>query len=91
MVKVTENLQNANKETFEVSEREHEILDVIHFSFEKHEYKEIFKDLALFYTDMLVCQSMGVKPAMIEDHAITVNRLLNFLNGMNEVNEIYKD
>ena len=91
MVKVKENLQNANTETFEVSQREFEILDVIHFTFDKHEFNEFFKDLALFYTDMLVCQGTGARPHMIEDYANTVNRLLNFLNRMNEVNEIYKD
>ncbi len=91
MVKVTNDLQNANKETFEVSKREFEILDVIRFSFDNYEYNEFFKDLSLFYTDMLVCQGTNANPCLIEDYASTVNRLLNFLNRMNEVNEIYKD
>ena len=91
MVKVTENLQTANKETFEVSKREHEILEALNFLFDKYEYNELFKDLSLFFTDMLVCQATEVRPCLVEDHAHTVNRLLNFLNAMNEVNEIYKD
>ena len=86
MVKLQENLQNANSEIFEVSKSDFEMIEAIKMVFEKHEYNGFFVSLSLFYTDMIVCQATGATPYLVEDQALTISRLLNFLSIMDSIN-----
>jgi hypothetical protein len=89
MVKVTENLQNANKETFEVSNAEFEIVQTMYKVFEtKDHLLWAFQDLALFYVDVVATnEHRSVLDKNPAHYGSSLYKIMDFLHQAHAIRE----